>query len=61
MARCNWELSERLKANRQSLMGMKMSDRVQTAIQWRLEMLIPYMSKAHYVDPAPSHAKLSYC
>ena len=44
--KCNWELAQRLKDSKQELAGMKTQERVRTAIQWRLEMQIPFMGES---------------
>lgn len=53
--RCNWELAQRLKDSKQELAGMKIQERVRTAIQWRLEMQIPYMGgrRSHWLYNLP--------
>ena len=39
------ELSERLKRHEKDLSGMRTLERVRTALQWRLEMLMPVMGE----------------
>ncbi len=49
--KCNSELAEKLHKHKAELIGLRTTERVRTAIQWRLEMLIPYMSEPPSVAP----------
>ena len=44
--KCNEALAEKLQKHKGDMVGLRTTERVRTAIQWRLEMIIPYMSKA---------------
>ena len=50
--KCNKALAEKLQKHKGEMVGLRTTERVRTAIQWRLEMIIPYMSKAPK-EPAP--------
>jgi len=45
IGKCNSDLAEKLNSHKAEMNGLRTSERVRTAIQWRLEMIIPYMSK----------------
>ena len=43
--KCNKALAEKLQNHKGEMVGLRTTERVRTAIQWRLEMIIHYMSK----------------
>lgn len=43
--KCNRDLGEKLRRHEADLAGMGTTDRVRTAVKWRLEMLIPVMGQ----------------
>jgi len=42
--KCNLALAEKLQKHKGEMIGLRTTERVRTAIQWRLEMIIPHMS-----------------
>jgi hypothetical protein len=44
--KCNSDLAKKLNSHKAEMAGLRTSERVRTAVQWRLEMIIPYMSEA---------------
>ena len=45
--KCNVELSKKLESHKADLSGMRTSERIRTAMQWRLEMLMPVMGERY--------------
>lgn len=44
--KCNSDLSSKLRRHEADLAGMGTTERVRTAVKWRLEMLIPFMGQS---------------
>lgn len=45
--KCNLALAEKLQKHKGEMIGLRTTERVRTAIQWRLEMIIPHMSMSY--------------